>query len=181
MGSTTQSNDPGYGMRNVDISFGGADLMGLSKASTAGLIILGPIGLIAILTGLVKTSEGSGAPPPAPGTPEAAAEEGAPDDGSADPGAEDPGAGDPGAGDPGDGSADPGAYADDGSSDSSGTSPSLWLARRRAKRGSRRSSDSSGDSPSLPKYLSIEQLNKLSSQKRALAQKLIRTGRIRLA
>jgi hypothetical protein len=112
--ASLMGNDPDYGMRDVDITFG--DVMGLSKASTAGLILLGPIGLIAILTGLVKTSEGSGAPPPTPGTPEMDAEAAAAaEEGSADPYAEDPGAGDPG-----DGSADPGAYADDESTDSSG-------------------------------------------------------------
>jgi len=153
--ASLMGHDPGYGMRDVDITFGGGDLMGLSKASTAGLIILGPIGLIAILTGLVKTSEKSGAPPPSPGTPEAAAEGADPgaDDGSAEPGAEDPGAGDPG-----DGSADPGAAADDGSADSSGSMPYR-----------------------LPRNLTVEQLNSMPPRKRTLAQKLIMTGRIRLA
>jgi hypothetical protein len=51
------------GYYNVDISFGDAhtDVMGLGKAGIAGLILLGPIGLIALLTGLVKTGGGGGA------------------------------------------------------------------------------------------------------------------------
>jgi hypothetical protein len=92
-----------YGVMPVDITFGhrpfGSDELGLSKAGTAGLIILGPIGLIAILTGLVKT--GSSEAPPQPGetddmSPEG--EEGAPEEGST----------------PDDGSApDDGSYASD--------------------------------------------------------------------
>lgn len=58
-------------IRDVDLSLG--DEMGLGTAGVAGLILLGPIGLIAILTGLVKLSS-SQAPPPDPGSQEAAAE-----------------------------------------------------------------------------------------------------------
>ena len=185
-GSTLGSEnprDPGYGMREVDISFGSGDLMGLSKASTAGLIILGPIGLIAILTGLVKTSEGSGAPPPAPGTPEAAAEG---TDPGADDGSADPGAGDPGAGNPGDGSADPGAAPDDGSADSSGTKDNLGRGKPRGKPTYGRHQAGYTYTPTgwhkdRSLGVSLEQLNSMPPRKRALAQKLISSGRIRLA
>ena len=176
--ASLMGNDPGYGMRDVDLSFGG-DIMGLSKAGTAGLIILGPIGLIAILTGLVKTSAGAGAPPPAPGTPEADAEAAAADDGSADPGAGDPG---DGSADPGDGSADPGAAADDGSADSSGAKDNL--GRGKPTYGRRQAGYTytpTGWHKDRSLGVSLEQLNFMPPQRRALAQKLIRTGRIRLA
>jgi hypothetical protein len=55
----------------VDLSLG--DEMGLGTAGVAGLILLGPIGLLAILTGLVKLSS-SQAPPPDPGSDAAASE-----------------------------------------------------------------------------------------------------------
>ena len=81
----------------------GGDEMGLGTAGTAGLILLGPIGLIALLTGLVKTSSPQ-APPPAPGSDEAA-QEAAAAEASAD--------------DADEGSPDDGAAVDDGSSDDS--------------------------------------------------------------
>ena len=208
--ASLMGNDPGYGVRDVDITFG--DVMGLSKASTAGLILLGPIGLIAILTGLVNTA-GPAAPAPDPGTAAAAAEDDAAQAAAADDGSTDPGAGAPGGGD--DGSADPGT-ADDGSADSSGATDgigmrhslradgyaygkngwykvrkgqlvqgSIWTGSKWKKlpRFLRTPSTSKGDNLGmpLPSHLSIEQLNSLSPQKRALAQKIIRTGRIRLA
>ncbi len=56
-----------YGIHDVDISLGHDehDLMGISKTGAAGLILLGPVGLIAVLTGLVKLSKS--AAPPQPG------------------------------------------------------------------------------------------------------------------
>jgi hypothetical protein len=162
--SSTQGSYPEYGMRNVDISFGNADVIGLSKAGTAGLILLGPIGLIALLTGLVKTSGGGGAQAPAAGTQESESEKASADDGSSessDSSTTDPGEGssDSSTSDPGGGSTDS-STTDDGSTDSSG-SVSNQLKKRAT--------------------ISVEQLNSLSPQKRALAQRLIRTGRIRLA
>jgi hypothetical protein len=156
-----QSNE--YGVRDVDISFG-HDLMGLGTAGTAGLILLGPIGLVALLTGLVKASSPA-APPPDPGTPDASAEAAAAQAAAADDGSADPGAGDPGGVDPGDGSADPGAYADDGSADSSGnTSYPRKTANRWCSKG-----------------IALEELNTLPVKQRRKVQKLISSGQIRLA
>jgi hypothetical protein len=53
-------------IRPVDISFG-TDEIGISKAGAAGLILLGPIGLIGVLTGLFKTKDAQQAAPPLPG------------------------------------------------------------------------------------------------------------------
>ena len=147
--------DPEYGMRKVDISLSG-DEMGLGTAGTAGLILLGPIGLIALLTGLVKTSSPH-APPPAPGSPEAQAEADAAAQGAGD-GSEDAGTTD----------APPG-YGDDGAADAPADAPADASA------------DTSGLSLRRYATISVEQLNRMNPRNKTIAQKLIQTGRLRLS
>ena len=101
--SYVRSKGGKYGAPITFLMGGSGDEMGLGTAGTAGLILLGPIGLIALLTGLVKTSSPQ-APPPAPGSDEAA-QEAAAAEASAD--------------DADEGSPDDGAAVDDGSSDDS--------------------------------------------------------------
>lgn len=135
-----------------------SDQMGLSKAAAAGLIVLGPIGLIAILTGLVKLSSPA-APPPEPGSEQAAEEAAdaqATDDGTQDEGqvsTESP---------------DAGAPVEEAPADASGAA---WMdqikrLKHAAKRGRRN--------------VTLEQLNRMSDKRRAFMQKLIQSGRIRL-
>jgi len=129
-----------------------SDEMGLSKAAATGLILLGPIGLIAILTGLVKLSSPA-APPPEPGS-EQAAEEAA-DAQAADEGTQDEGQ-------VSTESPDAGAPADEAPADASGAS---WLNQlKRLKR----------------RNITLEQLNRMGTKRRAFMQKLIQSGRIRL-
>jgi hypothetical protein len=152
-----------YGTMPVDISlgdsFGGNDMMGMGKAGVAGLILLGPVGLIALLTGLVKLS-GPAAPAPAPGSPEAAAE--------AAQAAQDAAAQDDGT--------DPSATPDDGSATADAATPDDGTP-----------TDSSGYyTGKLTRQLgrptvSIEQLSAMSPKRRKLVQISIKSGRIRLA
>jgi hypothetical protein len=74
-----------YGSYEVDISFGSqaSDEMGISKGMAATLILLGPIGLAAVLAGLVRLSEGQ-APPQEGETPEGAPEDAPPEEGAPD-------------------------------------------------------------------------------------------------
>jgi hypothetical protein len=155
-----------YGMHTVDISMGraeivgGADVIGLGKSGTAGLIILGPLGLIALLTGLVKTSSPA-APPPAPGSPEADAEAAAAAQDAGD-GSEDQGTADV---PPDYGSQDAGA-PDDGAPDAGDSSGARWNLPL---------------NPRKRVTVTIEQLNSMNPRNRSIAQRLVQAGRIRLA
>jgi len=150
-----------YGLVPVDISLGGNDIMGVGTAGVAGLILLGPVGLVALLTGLVKLSSNA-APAPAPGSADAASE--------ADQASQDAS------------STDPGTSADDGSSDASTDTSTDSSYDQSADS----SYDSSGSLQSLAKSrsrnkVSLEQLNTMSPQQRKIVQKLIQSGRVRLA
>ncbi len=190
--------DPGYGMRDVDLTFGddndGNDLMGVAPALLYPLIVLGAVGLAVILDKVYNAAfKHSSAPAPA-ADPNAqdpnAVDPGAMDPSAIDPGSADasaaPGAYDPGAGDPGAGNA--GAY-DDGSADSSGYADNLGLhgrARDKPKPRSKKPYKTDwSKNVILQKFpsgkISVEQMNKLSKEYKFYANNLIKMGRLRLA
>jgi hypothetical protein len=144
-------------VREVDVSLG--DEMGLGTAGVAGLILLGPIGLIAVLTGLVKLSS-SQAPPPDPGS-DAAASEAAAAAQAAQEAEEAQAAQD--AGTPPDAGAPPDAAPtpDEGSY-------------------SAEAADASGLGLPSPRYVSVEQLQGMHPREREVAKRLVRAGRLRL-
>ena len=153
-----------YGIMPVDISLGGNDLMGVGTAGVAGLILLGPVGLLALLTGLVKLSSPA-APAPDPGSAEAAAEasQAAQDAASQDQGAADDGSYDASADSSYDASANSSYDASaDSSYDQSGSLQALLSSRAR-------------------KTVSIEQINHMPKNQRKIVQQLIQSGRVRLA
>jgi hypothetical protein len=151
------------GLYNVDMSYGDAraDVMGLGKSGLAGLILLGPIGLIAVLTGLVKTGGGAAAVDPnaegygEEGYPEEGAEEGAYEEGSPEEGAYAEGSPEEGGYDE---SADYGDYSEG------------WAVPRKL-RGLRNRNR---------KRITVESLARMNPLRRAKVQQAIRSGRLRL-
>ena len=175
--------DPGYGVRNVDISLDGddVDVMGLAPLVLYPLIALGAVGLMVILEKVYNAAFSHGSAPAQDPNAAAAYDPNAAAPNAADPyaaaaaaapGAYDPGSSAPPGSDPYAGSPDAG-YPDDGSYDSSGYAPPRQRSSSQRPPGQR----PPGQRPSL----TLEQLNRLPPAKRLRAQQLIRSGHIRLA